>query len=240
MSNPTVTSISQIVTKSSNNSVKKAFLKKHCIVCNSLFTKPRVGKMYCSNRCKQFGYNHKSLQNAINSSFDVPKKAKRIKINIGEYLFYREIVEKVKRFKELSKRNYRFEDENIKMQMRENMGIKLNPESIILINSNQLKDVEIDELDMLREEVSIYVNYEVHNLSLEKWSFFKIMNPKIDFENLFKIICQFSCEFINQLNFEVQDQDKTVDFLSIKTKYIRHCNEINEGVIQFYNKINEI
>ena len=237
MSNPTVTSIAPIVTKSSNNSVKKAFLKTHCIVCNSLFTKPRVGKMYCSNRCKQFGYNHKSLQNAINSSFDEPKKAKRKKINIGEFLFYREMFEKVKRFKELSKRNYRFDEEDIKMQMRENMGIQLNPEKIILNNSYKLREDEMDELEMLREEVSVFVNYEIYNLSLEKWSFFKIMNPKLDFENLFKIICQFSSEYINQLSFTTLDSDKTCDNLGIKKKYIEHCNAINEGSVYFYNKI---
>lgn len=236
MSKPTVINIDQTVTKSSNNSVKKSFLNTHCIVCKSLFTKPRVGKLYCSNRCKQFGYNHKNLQNEITSSFDEPKKAKRKKINIGEYLFYREMIEKVKRFKELSKRNCRYEEEDIKMQMRENMGIQLNPEKIIINNSYKLRDDEMDELEMLKEEVSVFVNYEIYNLSLEKWSFFKIMNPKLDFENLFQIICQFSSEYINQLSFVTSDSDRTFDNLGIKKKYIEHCNEINEGVIHFYNK----
>jgi hypothetical protein len=73
-------------------------LKTQCIVCNTLFTKPRVGKMYCSNRCKQFGYNHNGSEKKINLLNEEPKAVKKRRININEYLFYREMVEQIKRF----------------------------------------------------------------------------------------------------------------------------------------------
>jgi hypothetical protein len=237
MSNQTVLSSTKRGNRNSNNSVKKSFLKTECIVCNTLFTKPRVGKMYCSNRCKQFGYNHKGSEKKINFLNEEPKAVKKRRININEYFCYREMVEQIKRFKELTRRNCRFEEEDIKIRLRENMGILQSPESIILNNVCQLREDELDELEILKDKVSNFSNFESQNLSLEKWSFFKIMNPKLDFENLFKLICQFSSEYISQLNFIALDPDETVDNLGIKKKYIEHCNAINEGVIQFYNKI---
>lgn len=237
MSNQTVLSSGKKGTRNSTNSVKKSVLKTQCIVCNTLFTKPRVGKMYCSNRCKQFGYNHKGLQKEITLANEEQKPFKKSRININEYLLYREMVEQIKRFKELTRRNCRFMEEDMKIQLRENMGIPQSPESIILNNVCQLREDELDELEILKDKVSNFSNFEIQNLSLEKWSFFKIMNPKLDFENLFKLICQFSSEYISQLNFTALDHDETVDNLRIKKKYIQHCNAISEGVIQFYNKI---
>ena len=201
MSDQTVLSSSKRGNRNSNNSVKKSFLKTECIVCNTLFTKPRVGKMYCSNRCKQFGYNHKGSEKKINLLNDEPKTFKKRRININEYFCYREMVEQIKRFKELTRRNYRFEEEDIKIRLRENMGIPQSPESIILNNVCQLREDELDELEILKDKVSNFANFEIQNLSLEKWSFFKIMNPKLDFENLFKLICQFSIEYISQYTF---------------------------------------
>jgi hypothetical protein len=32
-------------------------LNTHCIVCGVEFPRKRSGKLYCSSRCKQFGYN---------------------------------------------------------------------------------------------------------------------------------------------------------------------------------------
>jgi hypothetical protein len=63
------------------------------------------------------------------------------------------------------------------------------------------------------------------------------MNPKLDFENLFKLVCQFSSEYNSQLNFIALDPDETVDNLGIKKKYIEHWNAISEGIIKFSNKI---
>jgi predicted nucleic acid-binding Zn ribbon protein len=49
--------------KSNNNNsialVTKSVINSHCIVCNSLFTNKRIGKLYCSNKCKQYRFNHK-------------------------------------------------------------------------------------------------------------------------------------------------------------------------------------
>lgn len=237
MSNQTVLSSDQKGIKRNNNSVNNSLSKTHCLVCNSLFTKPRVGKLYCSNRCKQFGYTHKNLINKNIISNNESVKIKRKRININEYFYYRDMIEKIKRFKELSKRNSRYEEEAAKLSMREDMGIPLNPESIILNNSYELKEEEVEELELLKDEVSIFANFELHNLSLEKWSFFRLLNPKFDKENLFKTVCQFSSEFINQLNFRALNPDETFELLGIKNKYIKHCNAINEGIIQFYDKI---
>ncbi len=60
-----------------------------------------------------------------------------------------------------------------------------------------------------------------------------IFHPKLDNENLFKTINQFSSEYINQLNFVAFDADETVENLGIKKKYIQHCNAISDGIIQF-------
>lgn len=45
--------------KSETKSVTPLLQNTHCIVCRSAFQAARVGKLYCSTRCKQFGFNHR-------------------------------------------------------------------------------------------------------------------------------------------------------------------------------------
>lgn len=48
--------------------------------------------------------------------------------------------------------------------MKENMGIPLNPELIIHNKSNQLREDEMNELELQRDKVSIFANFEIQNL----------------------------------------------------------------------------
>jgi len=174
----------QIVLKSdqkrgikSYSSVTKSSLKTHCIICNSVFNKPRAGKLYCSNRCKQFGYNHK--QEETKSDLVEIHRKKEIRIHIKDYSYYVQMNTKIKRFKELSKRNEKFKDEERKLNIKKNLGIPLNLEYSLSSILQELDNDETDELEIIRNEICEFKNYDVHNLSLEQWSFFKMQYRKL-------------------------------------------------------------
>ena len=232
MNNNTVSKTANINNKSGYNKVNKSILNTQCIICKTEFLKPRSGKLYCSNRCKQFGYNHKDLKNEKLTEPIQIKKNRVKKILIEDYFFFQQLNLKIKRFKDLAKRNQRFEEEETKINIRNSLGLLQNPETIVSHNSLELNDTEIEELESLSDEIKGLINFEAHNLSLEQWSFFKLLYPQFDNENLFRTISQFSKDYINQLNF-ASISDETADNLTIKNKFIEHCNQITERIIRF-------
>ena len=48
---------------SDTNSVTPPLRNTHCFICGKPFNTERFGKLYCSAKCKQFGYNHKERLN---------------------------------------------------------------------------------------------------------------------------------------------------------------------------------
>jgi len=234
MSNQTVLSSDEKSIKRSNSSVNNSLLKTHCIVCNTLFTKPRVGKLYCSNRCKQFGYNHKQLMPGKKEVEFEKKNQSKKKVFLEDYSYYLQMNNKLKRFKELSRRNEKFKEEERKMNNRIALGLPLNHDYYSTSNMIlELNSDELDELENLEVQLSQFINLESHCLTIEQWSYFKLLYSKLDKDSFFLTICQFSKDYINQLNFHPLDPDLVDGNLSIKEKYILHCNEIAQGRIQF-------
>jgi len=220
-----------------NNKIcNHSVLKTHCIICSKQFEKPRAGKLYCSNRCKQFGYNHK-IQDDTNELNTIEKSnAPQKMLFLKDYSYYINQNNKLKRFKELSKRNERFIEEERKINLKNAVGIQINPDNAYSLYIQQLDNVESDEFEILSNEFSDCTNFETHNLSIEKWSFFKLLYENLDNENLFKTICQFSKHYIDQLNFYTIDSYSITATLNLQKRYITHCNNISEGIISFINK----
>jgi hypothetical protein len=220
--------------ETSNKKVKKSLQNTHCIICKSEYTKARVGKIYCSNRCKQFGYNHKDdfNKNSVENLDD--HKEKKRKILHSDFITYQLIGIKIKRFKELNKRNDSFLQEKKRLEIKKELEITQNHEySTISHRLQELDCDEMNELDTLRTEVGEFGYLENHYLKIEQWSFFRLMFPKMDNVTLYKIICQFSKDYIEELDFCTNTNESISNRLGIKNKFIHHCRLITEGFIKF-------
>ena len=144
---------------------------------------------------------------------------------------------KLKRFKELSKRNEKFKDEERKMNNKIALGLPLNHDFYSVSNILlELNSDELDELENLEDQLDQFINLESHNLSIEQWSYFKLLYGNLNSESLFLTVCQFSKEYISQLSFQPINPDMVSVDLNIKSKYILHCNGIAEGHICLISK----
>lgn len=219
-----------MVTKSKNK-VTFSKLNTHCIVCKNPFNRARSSKLYCSARCKQFGYNHKDELSKMRDSASINEKHKSIKLSQLDFEAYLINFQKVKRYKELFKRNQKFTEEMKKSDLRQEMGINYNSENIVSIRSLELDIQENTEMEKLKKELKELASLEPLNLTLEQWSFLKIMHKNMDNRVLFKLISNYSKEYIQELSLSVTNED--IDPKSnTKQKFIAHCNNLNEGIIK--------
>ena len=216
-----------MVTKSKNKGTFSK-LNTHCIVCKTPFNKARSSKLYCSARCKQFGYNHKDELSKMRDSASINEKHKSIKLSQLDFEAYLINFQKVKRYKELLKRNQKFIEEMKKSDIRQEIGINYNSENIVSIRSLELDNQEITEMEKLKKELKELASLEPTYITLEQWSFLKIMHKKIDNRVLFKLISNYSKEYIQELSLSVTNEE--IDQKSnIKQKFINHCNNLTDG-----------
>lgn len=215
-----------------NIMVTNSVRKTHCIACNSAFLKPRAGKLYCSNRCKQFGYNHKEIR-----IVEIPQANERItqtkrRFRLEDYTYFIELVNDLKRYRELLKRFERFKDQQKTINIKTEMGLSVNQDQSFSYFSNQFNEQEFDELQVLDANFESLKNSDPPYLSFEQWSFFKSIYKRLDDDKLFKTICLFSKEYIQQLNLKSNENESLNEQLIIKKMYLKHCNEITTGLVQ--------
>lgn len=220
----------------SNNSlkpVKNSVIKTHCIVCNSAFLKPRAGKLYCSNSCKQFGYNHKELKTAAMIPTLERKNRAIQKFSLKDYARYIEMNADLKRYKELLKRNERFQEQERTMLLKSQMGIEIKQDYVFTHYLLQLNEAEFYDFQDLEFHFLDLRNSDPPYLSLEQWCFIKKLFNKLDDWEFLALTCQLSKDYIQQLNLRPFDPQASNELSIMKKRYVNHCNDITEGVIRF-------
>jgi hypothetical protein len=206
-------------------------LNTHCIVCKTPFNRARSSKLYCSGRCKQFGYNHKAELSKMRDSASINEKHKSIKLSQLDFEAYLINFQKVKRYKELLKRNQKFIEEMKKSDIRQEIGINYNSENDVYMKSQELDNHEVTEMSKLKKELKELTLLEPTYLTIEQWSFLKLLHKSLDNRVLFKLISNFSKEYIKELSLSVTNED--IDQKSnIKEKFIAHCNYLTEGNVR--------
>jgi hypothetical protein len=206
-------------------------LNTHCIVCKNPFNKARSSKLYCSGRCKQFGYNHKAEISKFKDTISSNEKHKCVKLSQVDYEAYLINFHKVKRYRELLKRNQKFMEEMKKSDIRQEMGIIYNSENDVYMKSQELDNHEVTEMSKLKKELKELALLEPTYLTIEQWSFLKVLHKSLDNRVLFKLISNFSKEYIKELSLSVTNED--IDPKSnTKYKFITHCNYLTEGAIK--------
>ena len=219
-----------MVTKSKNKGTF-SMINTHCIVCKTPCNKARSSKLYCSGRCKRFGYNHKAEISKFKDTISSNEKHKCVKLSQVDYEAYLINFHKVKRYRELSKRNQKFIEEMKKSDIRQEMGIMYNSENDVYMKSQELDNQEVTEMRKLKKELKDLALLDPCYLTIEQWSFLKIMHKNIENRVLFKLISNYSKEYIQELSLSVTNED--IDPKSnTKYKFITHCNYLTEGAIK--------
>jgi len=126
MNNPFVTNLVYTSNDSDTSSVTSKIANTNCIVCGKVFAMPRMSKLYCSSRCKQFGYNHKL---EIIQALAVKERGinpTQMTFYIDDYNSYSKKNRMLRRFKELEKKKSEWEITNQEMVQRQKLDLTIN------------------------------------------------------------------------------------------------------------------
>lgn len=205
----------------------------HCIICGTSFRVARMGKLYCSAKCKQFGYNHKEKIFQTSNIFDTGINAKPQTFYFDEFQFYDKRQKMLKRYKELIYKQKQWELAESEIHTCKSLGIvppNYTTERYVSKKLNENEDGELYELENEIEDEIKYLNLK--EISIEQWSFIKSLYPDIEGIFLCELIASLSKDYFSQLNLSLANHNVNEN-VTIKNKFINHCNLIAEGVIKF-------
>jgi hypothetical protein len=178
-----------------------------CVACGAAFKRPRAGKLYCSPRCKQFAYYHKSdvaeMQDAKKGLNSLPEK-----INLKEYESYLKMWNNASEYFKLKKR-------------KDSEYLSFEPP-----DAKRFKQLEkrlpqyIKQLDM-------------PHLSIENWSYLRLLFPALGTDEFIKVISNLEQSFFENLIPVEANTRATEKTNPIKAVYQNHLLKIVEGKITF-------
>jgi predicted nucleic acid-binding Zn ribbon protein len=225
------------------NSITKTVIDRiantHCIVCGTAFGKARRAKLYCSHRCKQFGYNHKTEIQEILSIRNEGINKKPMVFFMDDYLSYSRSHKLLRQFKELKRKQLKWESVEQQMVLNKQYGIPSSEylwSSFVKDRLSDDEDFRLADAEALLDERLLELTSK--DLSIEQWSFMKSLYPGLDEIAFFEIVCSLSGEFIDQLSINETEEDEG-QILVIKNKFRNHCNLIATGIIKFEKKTSD-
>ena len=218
------------------NTVTGSLRNSHCIICGTPFNTARMGKLYCSAKCKQFGYNHKEKIFQAENISGIGINAKPQTLFLEDFQFYDKRQKMLKRYKELSNKKNKWELAKDEIHNCNNSGLTAKNYTWEIFNSKKLSENEEGELYDLEMEIEEEIMpLNLREISIEQWSFIKSLYPSFDGISLCELINSFGNDFFSQLNLSPADRN-TNENVIIKNKYVNHCNLIAEGLIKFVKK----
>lgn len=214
-------------------SVTTSILNTHCTVCGKPFQKARASKLYCSNRCKQYGHNHRSEIRQVLKVREEGINRRPLTFFIDDYVRYDNMQKMLRRYRELKKKSSYWQSKEQEIHYRQRLQLPIPDYLFDSYASRKLseeEDFELDNAETELDEKIIYLN--PRELSIEQWSFVKALHPSLDELSFFRVASCLSREFFDQLNLS-EAQSKRSEYVVIKNKFINHCNLIATGVIKF-------
>ena len=215
------------------NPVTTSLRNSHCIICGKPFDIERMGKLYCSAKCKQFGYNHKEKLFQGSNIDGKGINAKPQSFYLDDFLFYDKRQKMLKRYKELMYKKAQRELAENEISNCTKAGIEAKTYTWQNYTSKKLTETEENELYEIENDLEDEIrSLNLKEISLEQWSFIKSLYPDIQGISLCELIASFSTDYFSQLNLNPANH-YTNENVTIKNKYINHCNLIADGLIRF-------
>lgn len=171
----------------SNNSLSKAEIARKirngsCAICGKAFTAPRAGKLYCSAKCKQFYYSHKK-----------EFCSEEHRLIMATDTVYNFSMKEYERYVSLRKMAQRYRSEAY--------TIKRAKEKFEMFDSTTF--------DLYKKKLPTYIKkIELPELSLEQWSFLKVLFPAVNGEYFHKLLASLSRSFFYSLNHSDKGEKK--------------------------------
>ncbi len=220
----------------SQNTVLKLLANTTCTICGNKFIKPRVGKIYCSSRCKQYGYNYKDKilgnQPGAPSQAELPRQ-----FCLNEYACYKRLQSNLRRFSEISKKYSQWEQLDQAARLKMQYGVSISELHLASLASKKLTDSEEIEFSKLESELDEEMfECRLPELSLEQWSFLKKMYPTLDQGSFLNLISSLSNEYLQNLSLLAESDSKKLQPLIVKSQFLNHCNDIATGEINFFTR----
>lgn len=221
---------------SDTNTVTSSLRNSHCIICGTPFNTARVGKLYCSSKCKQLAFNHKDQLFQSKNISGIGINAKPQTFYLDEFQFYSKRQKMLKRFKELSDKQTKCELAENEIRNCDKLGIQASNFTWERFATKKLTENEEGELYEIEMEIEDELKpLNLKEISIEQWSFIKYLYPSFEGISLCELINSFGHDFFSQLNLDPANQN-TNSNVTIKNRYVNHCNLIAEGVIKFLKK----
>jgi predicted nucleic acid-binding Zn ribbon protein len=178
-----------------------------CVVCGAAFKVPRAGKLFCSAKCKQFNYYHKE------QIIELEQARKGIsneyhELSLKEYNNYSITVKHLNEYHNLQRR----------------VNSTYSPPTII--QQTRMEELENGLPNYLKQ-------LKFHFLSIEEWSFIKILYPRLKKDEFFKLIDNLGSDFLDRLDYKEDSKKKDEKNNSISNLYKNHIYKIAEGKIKF-------
>jgi len=177
-----------------------------CIRCGKHFKHPRVGKLYCSPKCKQFAYYHKDKI----ASHILAHKAQNETVKtlpIKEYAWYIRTCE------------FKYEWERLKRRQNSNYLVHEPGEDQRICDFEKLLPNYIKNLCLRK-------------MPLESWAFFKVLYPDLNRQKFIKLNTALNNSFLDSLiPFPLKKTRNNLNPLQIQ--YNLHLSKIAAGKIKF-------
>jgi hypothetical protein len=216
------------------NSVTHLLINTCCIVCGTTFPVARASKLYCSSRCKQFGYNHRIEILQALAKRERGINPTPISFCIDDYNDYCTTQRMVKRFKELDKKRKDWDAISQEIKLSENAGVPIRNSAWDRYVRDKLTGEEESELYHYQCNLDEYIQeLNLKELSIEQWSFIKHQHPELKRNEFFLFLSSLGREFMDQLRIREADSEIDNQIFIIRNKFINHCNLIAEGIIKF-------
>jgi hypothetical protein len=178
-----------------------------CLVCGTGFTTPRAGKFYCSPRCKQFAYYHqdelKAIQQAKNSVKDLA-----VHLSLKDYEAFKTALYQLDQY------------DNLLKKQRSTYQVFEPSDAVQLKNLENLVPLYLRKLDPPW-------------LTIEEWSFIKLLYPSLKKEEFIKLLCSLDKKFFENLIYPENTKFEKEKSNPIKNLYQNHLVKIAEGRIKF-------
>ncbi|WP_336516455.1 hypothetical protein [Pollutibacter soli] len=185
----------------------------HCIICNKMFSNCRASKLYCSSKCRQFGYYHRAELKVIRQSQETNKTKAVIDFSLADYRDYIKIQEKVKSYQKLESHFKPATPGTDRWQLYYD-----NPACALTFERRGIP--------------SRLFNLKIPHLSIEQWSFIKFLYGELNKIEFIELASSLSSAFLRHLEIpEILKGSQKIDPVTVN--YLRHLEKIVCGNLRF-------
>jgi hypothetical protein len=184
----------------------RAIRNHACVVCGADFSVPRAGKLYCSNRCKQFSFYHKAEIRHLHGA-DRGISDTVIVLKLKDFVEYNKMCDLLAELKSLRKRK-----------------------DSTFLSFDIAQDRRLLELE--KSLPGDLKNLQLRKLTIEKWAFLKAIHSHLKKRSFYSVIGGLDSAFLNSLDL-ANEVRKGPTRNPLRVLFEKHLEKLIQGRIKF-------